>query len=120
MSPRKLPDHVALERHRARLRKRREAWLAKPGNREKHNEQQRERARQRRRELVHPTKTPFPRLADEGLTAIGKQTLETPRLTYMDFDGRLRGEDTRSAEQVIKEYKAWERAEKKKAARRQK
>ena len=112
MSRRKLSDKEALKRHRARLRARQRAWLAKAGNREKQNAKCRENYRRRKREMVHLRRMPVV----EGLHVVQKATLKAPRLTVMGGDGRLRGEDTRSAEQVIREYRAWERAEKKRVA----
>jgi hypothetical protein len=102
-----------------RVRKRQRAafarWLTKPGNRAKHNARARERYRVRKREMVH---TKHKAVAIDGLPVVKAATLKAPpRLTTTDASGRIHGEDTRSAEQVIRDYKKRQRAERAKEKR---
>lgn len=52
--------------------------------------------------------------ARSGLSVVTPQTLTRPRLRYIDHEGRVWQEDSRSAEQLIED---WKRAQRKKGHR---
>src|SRR5271163_1022243 len=103
---RKLSARELAKRQRARQRKSFRAWLARPGNLKKHNAKCREAYRTRRREMVRLRGLQLP----DDLRCVTVETLKAPRVTFIDSSGRVRGEDLRSASQVIRD---WKREEKK-------